>query len=90
MPVSSPTDPKIDRWLRKQPLRVELALRYSIRGRFHGAKANPAFNARVDELFELLRPSEDEFATILRQAREIGRAIEGQIGPVEPVARRRR
>jgi hypothetical protein len=34
VPVSNPTDPKIDRWLRKQPPRVELALRYSIRGRF--------------------------------------------------------
>jgi len=47
MPVS---DPKIDRRLGKRPPRVELALRYSIRGQFPEAKASPRFSARVDEL----------------------------------------
>jgi hypothetical protein len=77
MPIPSPTNPKLDRWLRKQPPRVELALRYSIRGRFDDAKASRAFNARVDELFAVLKPGEDELAAIVRHAREIGQAIDG-------------
>jgi hypothetical protein len=32
--ITNPIDPKIDRWLREQPPRVELALRYSLRARF--------------------------------------------------------
>ena len=83
MPISDPTDTKIDRWLRRQPPRVELALRYSIRGRFMKAKTNDAFNARVDELFAFLKPGEDELAAIMRHARELGQAIEGQVGPAE-------
>jgi hypothetical protein len=78
--ITNRTDPKLDRWLRKQPPRVELALRYSIRGRFQKAKASPAFNARVDELFDLLKRGEDELAAIVRHARELGQAIDGQIG----------
>jgi hypothetical protein len=75
-----PTRPKIDRWLRKQPPRVELALRYSIRGRFRNLGDHRAFNARIDELFATLKPGEDELAAIVRHAREIGQAIEGQLG----------
>jgi hypothetical protein len=89
MPISSPTDPKLNRWLRKQPPRVELALRYSMRGRFMKAKASSAFNARVDELFAVLKPGEDELAAIVRHAREIGQAIDGQIGSPKTAARRR-
>jgi hypothetical protein len=62
---------------------VELALRYSMRGRF----MSPAFNAGVDELFALLKPGEDELATIMRHAREIGAAIAGQLGPAKPLTR---
>lgn len=54
------------------------------------AKTNAAFNARVDELFDLLKPDEDELAAIVRQARELGQGIEGQIGPVKSAAARRR
>jgi hypothetical protein len=86
MPVSEPTDPRLDSWLRKQPPRVELALRYSMRGRFMKAKASPAFSARIDELFALLKPGEDELAAIMRHAREIGAAIDGQLG--DPLKRR--
>ena len=69
--LSDPNSPKIDRWLRKQPTKVELALRYSIRGRFRNLGDNRAFNARINELY----PSEDEYAAILRHAREIGKAM---------------
>jgi len=86
--IDNPTDPKIDRWLREQPPRVELALRYSIRGRFMRAKTSPTFNARVDELFALLQPGEDELAAIMRHAREIGQRIEGHLGAAEPLKRR--
>lgn len=71
--TADPTD-LIDRWLRQQPPRVELALRYSIRGKFRNMDSR-AFNARVDELFAAISPDEDEYAAILRLAREIGRAM---------------
>lgn len=87
--ITNPTDPKIDKWLCKQPPRVELALRYIIRGRFDAAKSNTAFNRRVDALFNLQKPGEDELAAIVRHAREIGQAIVAQIAPVEPRRRRR-
>lgn len=86
----NPNDPKIDRWLRSQEPRVELALRYSIRGRSMEAKTNAAFNARVDELFALLKPDEGEPAAIMRHARELGAAIDGQLGEPTPAARKRR
>lgn len=54
-PISDPTDPKIDRWLRSQKPRVELALR----GRFDAAKGSPAFAMRIDELFAQLNPTND-------------------------------
>jgi hypothetical protein len=76
MPVYDPTDPKIDRWLRQQPPKVELALRYSMRGRFRNIIARHHFNARIDELFAQIAPSGDEYAAILRHAREIGEALE--------------
>jgi hypothetical protein len=53
------------------------------------AKTSRAFNARVDELFSLLSPGEDELAAIMRHAQEIGQAIEGQLGEAEPAKRRR-
>ena len=84
-----PTDQKIDKWLRSQDPRAELALRYSIRGRFMEAKTNAAFNARVDELFALLKPDEDELPAILRHAREIGQTIDGHLGEPAPAARNR-
>jgi hypothetical protein len=34
MIVTDRRDPKLDPWLRRQPPRVELALRYSLRARF--------------------------------------------------------
>lgn len=79
------TNPTLDRWLRRQPARVELALRYSIRGRFDAAKGSAAFNARIDELFALLQPGEDELAAIMRHAREIGGVIEMHIGGADGV-----
>jgi len=98
--IDNSTEPRIDRWLRSQEPRVELALRYAIRGRFQKAKASPAFNRRVDELFDLLKPGEDELAAIMRHAREIGEAIAGQqidaqkldarIKATEPTTLRRR
>jgi hypothetical protein len=39
-----------------------------------------AFNARVDELFGLIAPDGDEYAAILRHAREIGEAMEKEPG----------
>lgn len=57
-----------------------------IRGRFPKAKASAA---RVDELFALLKPGEDELAAIMRHAREIGQAIDGQLGEPQPSVRRR-
>ena len=40
MPYTDPTDPKIDRGLGRQPPRVELALRYAVRGWFDVAKGS--------------------------------------------------
>jgi len=51
---------------------VELALRYSIRGRFDNAKNSARFNVRVDELFATIKPDEEELAAIVRHAHEIG------------------
>jgi len=39
-----------------------------------------AFNARIDQLFAVLSPSEDEYAAILRHARRIGELIERHLG----------
>jgi hypothetical protein len=42
-----------------------------------------AFNARVDELFALIAPDDDEYAAILRRARDIGQAMERRDWAVE-------
>lgn len=76
MRVPNPSDPKLDRWLRAQPPKLELALRHSIRGRFRSIVDRRAFDARVDELFALIAPDGDEYAAILLHARELGDAIE--------------
>jgi hypothetical protein len=39
------------------------------------ARTSATFAARVDELFALLKPDEDELAAILRHARELGEAM---------------
>jgi len=69
------SDPTIDRWLRRHQPRTELAMRCSMRSQFDAANDNAAFNARIDELFAAINPSEDEYAAILRSAREIGVAL---------------
>jgi hypothetical protein len=81
MEIDDPTTPRVERWLRRQEPQTELAFRYCLRGRFPKAKANPLFNARVEELFEELKPDEDELAGIMCRAREIGHAIERYLGP---------
>jgi hypothetical protein len=69
--------------------RVELALRYSIRVRFRNLSDSRAFSARIDELLSVLSPSEDEYAAILRHAREIGAAMEHHLsGPRDHPAQR--
>jgi hypothetical protein len=79
MQINNPSDPKLDRWLRKQPPRLELALRYAMRGRFRNIIARHHFSARIDELFGQLAPDGDEYAAILRHAREIGEAMEKEL-----------
>ena len=80
MRIIDPSDPKFDLWLRTQPPRVELALRYAIRGCFRNVAARRACNARVDELFGQIAPDGDDYASILRHAQEIGEAIDREIG----------
>lgn len=77
--INDPTDPKLDRWLGKQPPRVELALRNAVRGRYRNIAARRAFDARVDELFAIIAPNNDEYAAIIRHAREIGRSMREQL-----------
>jgi hypothetical protein len=55
-----PTGPRIDRWRREQPAHVELAMRYAIRGKFLEHGGTLAHTARIDELFAMLNPSENE------------------------------
>jgi hypothetical protein len=43
------------------------------------AKTSRAFSRRVDELFALIGPSQDEFAAILRHSRAIGEAMEREL-----------
>jgi hypothetical protein len=43
-----------------------------MRVRFRNLSDSRAFRARIDELLSVLSPSEDEYAAILRHAREIG------------------
>jgi hypothetical protein len=38
-----------------------------------------SLNARIDELFAAIKPDEDEYAAILRHAREIGEAMEREL-----------
>jgi len=73
--MSDPTDPEIDVWLRRHQPRTELAFRCSMRGQFDAAKNSAPFNARIDELFVAIHPSEVEYAAILSRAREIGSAL---------------
>jgi hypothetical protein len=73
--MGNPTDPEIDVWLRRHQARTELALRCSMRGQFDAAKNSADFNARIDELFAALYPSEAEYAALLSRAREIGAAV---------------
>jgi len=46
--VDDPTDPKIDRWLRKQPPLDDLCLRYATRDRFrHPGEIGEAVGAQL-------------------------------------------
>jgi hypothetical protein len=86
-----PRDPALIAWLRTVEPRQELCIRYAMRGRFMACRADRAFAARIDELFALLNPNEDEYAAILRDARAIGAAIVKEIGePEVPKKRRQR
>jgi hypothetical protein len=76
---ADPSDPKLDKWLRKQPPKVELALRDAMRSRFRNIIERHHFDARVDELFGQIAPDGDEYGAILRHAREIGDAMEKEI-----------
>jgi hypothetical protein len=40
--------------------------------------------ARIDELFAVIEPDEDELAAILRHSRQIGAAIEQHLGEPKP------
>jgi len=71
----NPSDPTIDAWLRRHQPRTELALRCSMREKFNAAKNNAGFTARIDELFTVINPTDDEYAEILRRARELGSAL---------------
>jgi hypothetical protein len=73
------SDPRIDRWLREQSPRVELAMRYAIRGKFLEHGGTLAHTARIDELFDMLNPTEDELAAIMRHAGEIRLAMEREL-----------
>lgn len=75
MPNLVSTDNATDRWLRSHQPRTELALRCSMRGQFEAAKNSAPFNARIDELYAAINPNEDQYAAILRHAREIGFAL---------------
>lgn len=76
MPVTGSTDPKLDKWLAKQPPRIELALRYAIPGKFMAHSGALAHTARIDQLFAAVNPSEDELAVIMRHSGEIRIAME--------------
>ena len=89
MPASDPQDPALIAWLRTLEPRQELCIRYTVRGQFTACRADQAFNARVDELFALLNPDEDEYADILRDARLIGAVLTKEIGE-EPAPKKRR
>jgi hypothetical protein len=75
--TTDPRDPKLDKWLRTHPPRIELALRYSLRARFRNGDSR--MTARIDELFVLIKPNEDELAKILRHSHEIGASIAKQL-----------
>lgn len=55
--ITDPTDPEIDCWSAARS-RVDLGLRYSMRGRLPAAKTSARFAVRIDELFGRLRPGE--------------------------------
>ena len=71
----NPTDPAVDRWLRRHQPRTELAFRCSMCAQFDAAKNSTAFAARIDELFAAIHPTKDEYAAILSSAAEIGSAL---------------
>jgi hypothetical protein len=73
--IADLSDQTIDSWLRRHQPRTELAMRYSMRIQFDTAKDSAPFNARIDELFAVLHPSEEEYAEILRRARALGSAL---------------
>jgi type VI secretion system (T6SS) baseplate-like injector VgrG len=77
---TDPTSPKIDRRLRRQPPRVELALRYAVRGAFGTATGRWTGESMSYLRFAMLDPSENELAAILRRSREIGAAMGAQLG----------
>jgi hypothetical protein len=73
--ITASTDPLVDRWLRCHRPRTELTLRYSMCGQFDAAKHSANFNARIQELFAAIHPSENEYAAIQRGACVIGAAV---------------
>lgn len=82
-----PADPALQKWLRSLKPRTELAARYALRAKFLALRGDDAFSARIGELLQVLKPSDEELGEILADAKRVSEAFEQ---PGEPAPRRRR
>lgn len=78
-----PEDPALQKWLRSLKPRTELAARYALRAKFLSLRGDEAFSARICELLQLLKPSDQELGEILGDAKRVSEAF-------DPVRQRRR
>ena len=81
-----PQDPALQNWLRSLKPRSELAARYALRAKFLSLRGDEKFSARIAELLQMLKPSDDELGAILADARRVSEAFD----PPPRVAQRRR
>lgn len=78
-----PQDPALQKWLRSLKPRTELAARYALRAKFLSLRGDEAFSARIGELLQALKPSDQELGEILADAKRVSEAF-------EPMGQRRR
>lgn len=83
-----PEDPALQKWLRSLKPRTELAARYALRAKFLSLRGDEAFSARITELLQLLKPSDEELGAILADAQRVGEAFDP--APRRAPQRRRR
>jgi hypothetical protein len=68
MVFPNPSDTELSTWLRLLKPRQELTFRLALRGVDSACRADPVFSAWLDELLDILLPTDRELMTLLAEA----------------------